>query len=327
MSVIPAHTTRLSGRSRRGKRARREARWFYLFISPWLLGFVCLSLFPLIFALAISFTNYDGMNLATVKFLGMGNYLRALQDRNAIFALQRTAVFAFVSVPLNLLCSFCIALMLTRERLRGRGVFRTLFYLPSIIPIVATVWIWRLMMDGNFGLVNGLLSLIRPGTAVAWLVDYPTMVLVIMSLWIGTGGAMIIFMAGLQGVPKELEEAALIDGANLFQMFRAITLPLVTPVVFYQLILGIIFSLQILIEPILLTGIGGTNGLMTTIPPRPNYMYMVHVYNQIFSNQRFGYGAALLWLLFLLTLALTLIVFRTSRYWVYYEVEQEGAQP
>jgi multiple sugar transport system permease protein len=327
MTAIPRLKTRPSGRSQRGTRARREARWFYLFISPWLLGFVCLSLFPLIFALLISFTNYDGLNLATLKFLGLGNYLRALQDRNAIFALQRTATFALVSVPLNLLCSFCIALMLTRERLRARGVFRTLFYLPSIIPIVATVWIWRLIMDGNFGLVNGLLSLIRPGTAIAWLVDYPTMVLIILSLWISTGGAMIIFMAGLQGVPSELEEAALIDGANLFQMFRAITLPLVTPVVFYQLILGIIFSLQILIEPILLTGIGSTNNLMTTIPPRPNYMYMVHVYNQIFSNQRFGYGAALLWLLFLLTLALTLIVFRTSRYWVYYEVEQEGAQP
>jgi multiple sugar transport system permease protein len=326
MTALPRPNTKPSGRGRRGSRARHEARWFYLFIGPWLLGFVCLSLFPLIFALFISFTNYDGLNLATVKFLGLGNYLRALQDRNAIFALQRTATFTLMSVPLNLLSSFCIALLLTRERLRARGVFRTLFYLPSIIPIVAVVWIWRLIMDRNFGLVNGVLSMIRPGTAVAWLVDYPTMVLIIMSLWIGTGGAMIIFMAGLQGVPKELEEAALIDGANVFQMFRSITLPLVTPVVFYQLILGIIFSLQILIEPILLTGIGSTNQIMASMPPRPNYMYMVHVYNQIFSNQRFGYGAALLWLLFLLTLALTLIVFRTSRYWVYYEVEQEGAR-
>src|SRR5262249_22945847 len=236
MTVLSRPMTKPGRRGRRGSRARREARSFYLFISPWLLGFVCLSLFPLIFALLISFTNYDGLNLGSVKFLGLGNYLRALQDRNALFALQRTASFALMSVPLNLLCSFCIALMLTSERLRGRGVFRTLFYLPSIIPIVATVWIWRLIMDGNFGLVNGLLSLIRQGTAVAWLVDYPTMVLVLMSLWIGTGGAMIIFMAGLQGVPRELEEAALIDGASLFQMFRAITLPLVTPVVFYQLI-------------------------------------------------------------------------------------------
>src|SRR6266498_512131 len=141
VATLSQLTTKPGGRGRNSNRARREARWFYLFISPWLLGFVCLSLFPLIFALLISFTNYDGLNLATVKFLGLSNYLRALQDRNAIFALQRTAVFA---------------LMLTRERLRGRGVFRTLFYLPSIIPIVATVWIWRLIMDGNFGLVNGL---------------------------------------------------------------------------------------------------------------------------------------------------------------------------
>src|SRR3982751_4377986 len=119
MTNIPWPMSKLSGRARGSSRARREARWFYLFISPWLLGFVCLSLFPLLFALFISFTNYDGLNLTSLKFLGLGNYLRALQDRNAIFALQRTAIFALMSVPLNLLVSFCIALVLTRERLRA----------------------------------------------------------------------------------------------------------------------------------------------------------------------------------------------------------------
>jgi multiple sugar transport system permease protein len=136
----------------------------------------------------------------------------------------------------------------------------------------------------------------------------------------------VIFLAGLQGVPRELEEAALIDGANVFQMFRAITLPLLTPVIFYQLILSVIFSLQVLVEPILLGGTS-TGSSIGTMPPRPNYMYMVHTYNQIFINQRFGYGSALLWLLFMIILLLTLLIFRTSRYWVYYEVEQEQPRP
>lgn len=312
-------------RARRSGRARREARWFYIFVAPWLLGFIFLSVFPLAFGLLISLSNYNGYNLSKLRFLGLANYLRVFRDDDVFYALGRTVTFAVISVPLNLLVSFCIALLLTRQ-VRAVGVFRTLFYLPSIIPIVASAWIWKLMMDNNFGLVNGLLSLARPGTAVPWLSDWPTMVLVLLSLWVSTGGAMVIFMAGLQGVPRELEEAALIDGANTFQMFRSITLPLITPVVFYQLVLGIIFSLQVLVEPILLSGSVSGSG-MSSIPPRPNYMYMVHTYVQIFANQRFGYGSALLWMLFVLTLVLTIVVFRTSRYWVYYEVEQEGARP
>ena len=311
-------------RARRDSRARREARWFYFFITPWLLGFIFLSLIPLILGFLTSVSNYTGLNLRTLRFVGLANYLRAFNDRNALFALQRTITFTAITVPLNLTISFCIALMLTQQ-IRARGLFRTLFYLPSIIPIVAVAWIWKLMMDQNFGLVNALISMVVPGTAVRWLTDYPTVVLIILSIWISTGGAMIIFLAGLQGVPKELEEAALIDGANVFQMFRSITLPLVTPVVFYQLVLSIIFSLQILVEPILLGGTSSGSS-MGTMPPRPNYMYMVHTYNQIFINQRFGYGSALLWLLFVMILALTLIVFRTSRYWVYYEMEQEGTR-
>jgi multiple sugar transport system permease protein len=310
-------------RRRHDSRARREARWFYLFISPWLLGFVCLSLIPLVIGFLTSLSNYNGYNLSTVRFIGLDNYVRAFNDRNALFALGRSVRFTLITVPLNLVISFGIALLMN-QRVYARGFMRTLFYLPSIVPIVAVAWIWKLMMDQNFGLVNALISYFVPGTAIRWLSDYPTAVLIMLSVWIGTGGAMIIFLAGLQGVPRELEEAALIDGANVFQMFRAITLPLVTPVVFYQLVLSIIFSLQVLVEPILLGGTS-TGSSIGTMPPRPNYLYMVHTYNQIFINQRFGYGSALLWLLFAMILALTLLVFRTSRYWVYYEREQEGA--
>jgi multiple sugar transport system permease protein len=318
-AIISATSTQ-----RRDSRARREERWFYLFITPWILGFIFLSLIPLVVGFLISLSNYNGLNLATMRFVGLENYLRAFSDSDARFAIGRTLLFTAINVPLNLIISFCIALLLTRK-IYARGLFRTLFYIPSIVPIVAAAWIWKLIMDNNFGLLNALISFARPGTAIRWMTEYPTLVLLLLSVWISTGGAMIIFMAGLQGVPKELEEAALIDGANIFQMFRLITLPLVTPVVFYQLVLSIIFSLQILVEPILLSGSLGGAGI-GTLPPRPNYVYMVHTYTQIFTSQRFGYGSALLWILFILVLLLTLIVFRTGRYWVYYEVEQERAR-
>lgn len=303
-------------------RLKRETKWFYFFIAPWLIGFVCLSVIPLVGGFLISLSDYDGYNLEKTRFVGLDNYLNILGDQNAFFALGRTLTFAFITVPINLAISFIIALLLN-QRILAKGIFRTIFYLPSVIPIVAVIWIWKLMMDNNFGLVNGLISTFLPGTIVRWMSDYPTLVLIMLTIWIGTGGAMIIFMAGLQGVPRELEEAAMIDGARFFQVLRTITLPLLTPVIFYQFVLSIIFSLQILVEPILLgSNIGSSNGAMDGVPPRSNYMYMVHTYNQIFSNQRFGYGSALLWVLFVLILILTVIIFKTSRYWVYYENDQ-----
>ena len=202
------------------------------------------------------------------------------------------------------------------QNIPARGGFRTLFYLPTVVPIVATVWVWKIFVDQNFGLLNAALDLVFPNTAIRWLVDYPTLVLIALTLWMGVGGGMVIFLAGLQGVPTELKDAAQMDGANRWETFRFITLPLLTPVVFFQLILGIIGSLQTLVAPMLLAG-----GSLSTMPPRDNYLYLVHVYLQVFANQRFGYGTALLWLLFIVIVVLSVVVFRSSRYWVYYETE------
>lgn len=302
-------------------RSQRETVWFYFFISPWLLGFLFLTLIPLLGGLAFSFTNFNGLNLDSLRFLEFRNYERAVNDSNVWFSLERTATFLLISVPIKLVFSFLIALLLTQS-VYFKGIIRTLFYLPAMIPIVSVAWIWKLLMDQNFGLVNGALSLIWPGTAVGWLTQYPTIVLVLLSVWIGTGGAMVIFIAGLRNIPKSLEEAARIDGANLLQMFRYVTMPLLTPVIFYQLVLSIIFALQVFIEPMLLTP--GTNaGSLSQLPPRDNYLFMVHIYSQIFVHQRYGYGSALLWILFIIIFVLTLIIFKTSKYWVYYEVDQE----
>ena len=298
-------------------RAWREAVSFYGFIAPWLIGFVLLSVVPLVFGLGISLTNYDGLNLDSVRFLGLQNYARALHDAEALFGISRTAVFTALYVPLALTFALFLAGLLNQD-VRGRGAFRTLFYLPYVIPIGAAAWVWRLVADGNYGLLNALLHLLRPGTAVQWLANYATQVLVVFVVWTSVGGAMVILLAGLQGIPKELREAALIDGATPLRTFFAITVPLLTPVLFFQLVMNLIGALQTMVAPMLL--IPQPMGF-NVLPPQDNRLYMTFVSFEIFTKARFGYGTALLWILFLLVLALTLVVFATSRFWVHYEVE------
>jgi multiple sugar transport system permease protein len=305
------------GRTRTGGRARREARSFYLFVAPWLVGFIALGVVPLALGLATSFTNYDGFNLDNLKFKGLDNYARAFGDADVAYSFGRTLLFTALNVPLGIALALGLAVLLD-QAVPARGLFRTIFYLPHVIPIVAVVWVWRIFADQNYGVLNAALGLIQPGVAPRWLVDYPTQTLVALTLWVGAGGGMVIFLAGLQGIPTELREAARIDGASAWRVFASVTLPLLTPVIFFQLILSIIGSLQVLVPPMLLAG----SGQLGTLPPRANYVYNVHVYQEVFANQRFGYGTALLWLLFVVIVALSALVFRTSRSWVHYEVDQ-----
>lgn len=303
-------------------RERRHARTFYLFISPWLLGFILLTLVPLLVGLFISFTNYDGLNLSDLKIVGLRNYQRAFEDGETQYALQQTVLWTLLNVPLWLAFSFGLA-MLMNQNVKGRGLFRTIFYLPSAVPVVATVWVWRIFLDKNYGLVNGVLGLVQPGTALPWLTDYALQSVTAISLWTGLGTGMVIFLAGLQDIPTELEEAARIDGANSWQVWRHVTLPLMTPVLFFQLVLALISSLQAFVVPTLLAvAVSSGNGL-SSLPPRGVYLYVIHTFQQIFVYGRFGYGIALLWLLFILIIVLTFVVFRTQRYWVYYETETE----
>ena len=301
-------------------RAWRDTVSFYLFISPWLLGFLALTVVPLALGFAASLTNYDGYNLDNLRFRGLGNYTRAFEDPDVWHALWRTFVFSLMNVPASIALALLLAILLNGS-VPGRGVFRTIFYLPHVLPIVAVIWIWRIFVDQNYGLLNGLLSLAWPDTAVRWSVDYPTQVLTGLTVWMGVGGGMVIFLAGLQGVPNELKEAAKIDGASTFQMYRAVIVPLLTPVIFFELIMTLIRSLQTLVAPMLLSG-----DQLATIPSRDNYLLLVHAYQQIFAQQRYGYGLALIWMFLVVIIALTYAVFKSSRYWVYYEVEQDGAK-
>jgi multiple sugar transport system permease protein len=305
---------------KRSKRARREARAFYFFVGPWLLGFFGLSLFPLVLGFIISLSNYDGFNLATVRFMGAKNYVRALESADMWLALRNTALYGLITVPVGLVIGLMLAVMLNRA-IKGRAFFRMLYYLPSILPLAGAVMAWRLLFNKNAGLVNGILSFFRPGTAINWPNDH-FMLLLYLFAWWNIGGAMVIFLAGLQGVPEELREAAKLDGANRAQIFRSVTIPLLTPVIFFQLILGLIGSLQILDAAILLYGRTGLSGSITM--PAEKYFYMVYNYSQVFDFQRYGYGVALSWIFFVIILVLTVLIVATSRYWVYYEVSQEG---
>lgn len=299
------------------RRRTRRALTFYALISPWLAGFVLLTAIPLALGLLMSFTNYDGLNLDYLSFVGLDNYGRAFGDPDALHAMQRTFVFVTSVVGLGLALQLGAALLLD-QKIRFQGVFRTLFYMPHVVPVVAGAWVWKIFTDPNGGLLNALLGVVRPDFAPHWIVEYPTVVLVLFTVWSMTGGGMVVFLAGLQGIPAELREAAQIDGAGPLGVVRYVTLPLLTPVILFQLIVTMIAALQILMQPLLLApGLLGPG----TLPPRDNYLYTVHAYGEIFVRQLFGYGSALLWLLFLVTLALTLLVFRTSRRWVHYGAE------
>ena len=319
-------TTQSIGRQRgarqqRSARSRRRTIVFYLFVAPWLLGFVLLSVAPLCIGFFTSLTNYDGFDPADSRFVGMDNYTRAFTDSRMFLSLGRTLLWAAINTPLWLVVTFGMALALNQKGVQGRGFLRTVYYMPSIIPIVAVVWIWKIILDNNFGLLNAIISIFRPGTAIPFLSVYALQSLSAIALWTGLGSGMVIFLAGLQNIPEELKEAARIDGANALQLFRHVTLPMMTPVIFFQLILGLISAFQQLVLPMLLAPgqeAGGWN------PPRSSYLYMIHAYRQLFVYQRYGYSTALLWLLFVVILVLTLLVFRTARYWVFYEVEVEG---
>jgi multiple sugar transport system permease protein len=314
VSVRPTH--------RRLSRSQSRTITFYVFITPWLLGFIFLVAIPLVLGILTSFTNYDGLNLETVKFLGLKNYVRAFSDTDMKFSFERTISWGLVNLPLWLTISFLLAIILNQE-VKGRSLFRTVFYLPSVIPTVAAITAWRVILDRNFGLLNGFISLFRPGTAIGWMSDYALAGMATIAIWGGLGGGMIIFLAGLQNIPDELVEAARIDGANAIQIFRHVTLPLMTPVLFFQLIQGLIGSFQQITLPLIVSQIGQGQ---TSVPPRPIYLYMIHVYRQIFVSGRYGYGTALLWLLFVVVVLLTVIVFWSSKFWVYTPEPQEGGR-
>lgn len=311
--VVPMHMDRR--RPRRGIRERNDTKWFWVLTAPWLAGFVLLSLAPLILGFVISLTNYNGINPDLARFVGIANYIRAFEDPSVASAAMRSLVFVVSYVPLSFLVALSLSLLMNAGP-RARGIFRSLYYLPSVVPVVGAAFIWRAMFNRDGGVVNGALRLINPNLGVAWLNDFATPSLVSFSLWLGLGLGTVLYLAALQNVPAELEQAARVDGAAYFARLRHITLPLISPVIFFQLLLALIYALGVVIEPLLL---GKTTPFGPSTIPNDNVLLTVYIYQQMFGAQRFGYASALLWITFAGSVVVTLILFASRRFWVHSE--------
>jgi multiple sugar transport system permease protein len=313
--LIDAVRTNPAQAHRRGlsPRAREEiAGW--LWTSPWLIGFFVFFFGPMVASLYLSFTKYAIGS--TPQVIGLDNFVRALSGKDDLFwpSMGRTVEYAFVMVPIGIGLSLLAATLLNQS-LKGTAVFRTLFFLPSLTPIVAGAVIWRWLYQSDFGAINWLLWELGVDEGPRWLTS-PSLALpslMLIGLWTSVGGgAMVIFLAGLQSVPRELHDAAAIDGANAWQRFRNVTLPLMTPTIFFNLVIGIIAALKVFALAVLATQ-GGPN--------YATWFFNLHLYNTAFQFFEMGYASALAWLFFLLVVALTVVNVRWSRNWVYYEGE------
>ncbi len=291
-----------------GRAERRELLAGYLFAMPWLIGIVLFIAGPVIFSFIISFTDWDLLN--PPHWIGWANYATLVHEDPLFWkSIRVSAIYTLFSVPLGMAFALAVALALNMN-LPGQSVMRTIYYLPSILSGVAVALLWQWIFNAEFGLINVLLRKIglpAPGwlTSEQWALP----ALIIMSLW-GIGGTMIIYLAGLQGIPPHLYEAARIDGANLLQMFRNITLPMLSPVLFFTLIMGIIGSFQVFTQAYVMTN-GG--------PAHATLFFVLYLYRNAFEWLKMGYASALAWLLFIIILLLTLINFYMSRYWVHYD--------
>ncbi|MGW2520209.1 carbohydrate ABC transporter permease [Streptomyces sp. NPDC001617] len=320
-SMRAAVTRPGSTRTRRPRslRARRTGA-FYVFAGPWLLGFLGMTVFPLGYALWLSFTNSDGLSPNT-RYVGLANYREVFSDPDTLASLARTGLFAAITVPLTIAAGLFLAVLLNQP-IRGRGVFRTLVYLPAVVPPVGAALTFKLIFDRDSGSANGLLDIFDVN-GLAWLQDpYARWVLITLTVW-GCGNVMIISLAGLQDIPAELLDAARVDGANWWQSFTRITLPLLSPVLFFQLVTQIIATLQSFL-PLLIAVDPTPKGVGAV--PESNQLIMIDVFAQYFSNGRYGYASALLWVLFAFVMAVTFLVFRLSKGVVFYSVDPEQKQ-
>jgi ABC-type sugar transport system permease subunit len=294
--------------------AQREAAWGFLFISPWILGFLALTLAPVIATFVFTFLNLRLNQQQPVRFVGLDNYADLLNDPRAWEALGVTLRFAAIALPVGLIVPFALAMLLNSRSLRGSRFFQPLFFMPYIIPFVAALFAWGSMLNAEQGWLNGILSWFGID-GPDWLNDpswiYPG--LVVIGLW-GIGSAVIINLAGLQNVPTELYDAARVDGAGFWAQLRHVTLPMMSPVIFYSLVLGTVGVMQYFLVPLVLNS--GTGR-----PAGTTYFFNIYVYNTFFSFGNMSYGATLAWLLFVVILAVTLVLFWSARYWVYYAGE------
>jgi multiple sugar transport system permease protein len=281
------------------------------FVSPWLIGLFAFTIYPLISSLYFSLTRYDLIQKPV--FIGLDNYVFMLtKDARFWTVIGNTIYYVAFSVPLSIATAFLIANLLN-TKIYGRSFFRGVIYIPSIVPAVCTAMVWLLLLNMQYGAVNGILAVLHI-QAIPFLsnpdLSKPTLIMI--AAW-ACGGSVVIFLASLQDVPKSLYEAATMDGANAAQRFFNVTIPLCSPVILFNLVIGFIGAFQEFTLPWLLTG-GG--------PAASTELYSLHLYRNAFQNLRMGYASALAWVLFVVIVIFTIIMFRTSGRWVYYGGER-----
>jgi multiple sugar transport system permease protein len=294
----------------RSTNARREALAFYLLISPWLIGFIVFLAYPMARSLYLSFTNYDLLSPPT--WIGLQNYQRIASDEKFWQSLKVTIIYALGSVPGGTVIALGIALLLA-QKLRGINIWRTIFFLPSVLSSIAVAILWLFIFRPEGGLLN---------VALSWFgIDGPNWLnsetwalpaLIIMSWWT-VGGQMVIYLAGLKGIPDTLYEAAEIDGAGAWHKFRFVTVPMLSPTIFFNVVLATIGAFQVFDAGWVMTRGGPNNATL---------FYMINLYERAFNFVQMGYASALAWILFIIIMAITLLVIRSSAAWVYYETEQ-----
>lgn len=310
---------------RLGPLERSQQRWGYLLVSPWLVGFLCLTAGPMLFSIGLSFCQWESLgSLRDAEFIGLENYKRALLGDDPLFytSLRATLQYTVLAVPLTVIGGLTLALLMN-SKVPGINLWRTFYFVPSILPVVAVVVLYFYLFNPNQGWVNHALRFLGWENPPAWLtsdqkllfIPAPMWMFILMHLW-AVGGSMIIYLGALQGIPTQLYEAAEVDGANRWRRFWNVTLPMISPVLFFMLIMGIIGSFQVFTNAYVLFESGGG-------PNNSTLFYVLHLFNEAVNRYRFGYGAALAWILFLIILVFTALIFKSSPLWVYYEGQRE----
>jgi multiple sugar transport system permease protein len=317
LAVVAASAWYIRKQGPLGRLARAEERTGYLFIMPWILGMFIFSLFPIVLSLLLSLCQWDAITpLHNAQWVGMQNYHNMfVNDQRFWASLRVTGIYSLFSVPLGLVLSVGIAVLLN-QKVRGIPIFRTVYFLPSLVGGVSVAVLWWRIFNRDFGILNFVLMKLHILQAfglspIDWLGNdrYALSAMVIMSLW-GVGGGMLIYLAGLLGVPSQLYEAASIDGAGKARQFWTITIPMLTPVIFFNLIMGIIGSFQVFTHAYVMTGGGPNNATL---------FYVLYLFQKGFEQFEMGYASALAWVLFAVVLFFTALVMRSSKSWVYYE--------
>lgn len=306
---VAAPARRHARRPRPGRLGRRNFLLGLLFISPWLVGFLAFLVYPIVANVWYSFTDYSGFGEA--EFIGLDNYSRMRGDHLFWKSLYNTLYYTLLAVPVGVVVAITLALAMN-QKVREIPVYRAAIFLPSVLPVFALSFIFVWILNPRYGLVNHALGAVGV-ESINWLGD-PTWarLSIVMLAQLGAGQFALIFLAGIRAIPSTLYEAAMIDGAGALRRFRHITLPLLTPLILYDIVIGLGLGLQIFTQAYIITEGGPNNATL---------FYVLYLYRQAFRYGDFGYAAALCWVLFLISLVLAVAVFRTARRWVHYELQ------